>query len=145
MNAPVTNVLFKSLPTRKELRAAVATIVRSIQLKNDLSDEEMGRSIGVSASTIRNARNEDADLGALAILSIGWVFGEEAVQPYADLMGAQLMPRHASSVDPVPALGTCIASLAVARSLKEKRDALPVMRIARDVLNNCITETERAA
>ena len=145
MNAPVNNVLFKSLPTRKELRAAVATIVRSIQLKNELSDEEMGRRIGVSAGTVRNARNEDADLGALAILSIGWVFGEEAVQPYADLMGAQLMPRNASSVDPIPALGTCIASLSVARSAKQRRDALPQMRIARDVLNHCITETEQAA
>ena len=145
MSASTNRVLFHSLPTRNELRTAIATIVRSVQLTQGLSDEEMGRCIGVSASTVRNARNEDADLGALAILSIGSRFGEDCVQPYADLMGAQLMPRNASHLNPIPALGTCIASMSVAHSPKQRRDALPAMRLARDVLNNCITETEQAA
>jgi DNA-binding XRE family transcriptional regulator len=138
-------VLFDFLPTRKQLRIAVATIVRSVQLQQHLTDDDMAQAIGVSAGTIRNARNEEADLGALAILSIGKRFGEQAIQPYADLIGALLTPLHANHVDPVPALGTCIGSLSNARNLKDRRDALPAMRIARDALNNCITETEQAA
>jgi hypothetical protein len=138
------NVLFNSLPTRKELRAAVATIVRSLMLEHSLVDEEFGRQIGVSASTVRNARNEDADLGALAIATIGRVFGEDSCQPYAELMGAQLMPRTGSDNNPVPALGQAIAKLSVVSGGKSRKDALPEARAARDALNNFIQRAEAA-
>lgn len=145
MAEPRQRVLFNTLPTRKVLRAAVATIVRSIQLEEELSDEEFGRRIGVSATTVRNARNEDADLNALAIASIGAAFGEDKLQPYADLFNGQIMPRHLASCDPVPALAAAIHVLSSARTPKDRADALPKARIARDVLNNVIAITERDA
>lgn len=143
MPEPRQRVLFNCLPTRKQMRAAVATIIRSIQLEEELSDEEMGRSIGVSASTVRNARNEDADLNALTLLTIGKVYGEEKLQPYADLMDAQLMPRRVAACDPVPALATALAAISSARTPKDRADALPKLRISRDVLNNVIATTEQ--
>jgi hypothetical protein len=137
-------VLFNSLPTRKVLRAAIATIIRSIQLEEDLSDEEMGRSIGVSATTVRNSRNEDADLNALTIASIGAVYGEDKLQPYADLFNGQLMPKHVNGCDPIPALASALAVISSARTLKERAEALPKLRISRDVLNNVIAAAEAA-
>jgi DNA-binding XRE family transcriptional regulator len=136
-------VLFDSLPTRKVLRTAIATIIRAIQLEAELSDEEMGRRIGVSATTVRNARNEDADLNALAIASIGAAFGEDKLQPYADLFNGQIMPRRLASCDPVPALASAITALSTAKTPKERADCLPKLRISRDVLNNVIATTEQ--
>ena len=145
MTTAAQHVLFKTLPKRKDLRAAISTIIRSIQLAENLSDADLGDEIECSASTVRNARNGDADLNSLTIARIAARFGEASIQPYADLFAAQLMPRQYRESDPVPTLSAALAKLAVANTPQARAAALPSARIARDVLNHFIAKAEELA
>ena len=71
MASKPNNVLLPiGLPTRNELRCALATIVRSVQAKHHLTDEALSDELGVSAGTISNVRNERTDLNQETIARI---------------------------------------------------------------------------
>lgn len=66
-------------------------------------------------------------------------------QPYADLFDGLLMPKAARDADPVPAMLGAGHRLSLVRSPKDKLDALPAARAARDALNHWIMTTEGLA
>src|SRR3546814_19725864 len=56
------SLLPMSLPTRNDLRSALAQIVRSVQAEHGLTDEALADLLGVSDGTIRNVRHKRTDL-----------------------------------------------------------------------------------
>src|SRR5690606_6226255 len=124
-----------------------------VQLDSGLTDEELGDELGVSDGTVRNARNERADLNAATIAKIGHKFGVEYLDPYAALYGARNVPIDAEEADALPSLTGAVHRLAVARSpsspggVKETHtellDMLPELRAAQKALNALICKAER--
>jgi hypothetical protein len=143
------------LPTQKLLRSAVAQIIRRVQLDHSLTDEALADEIGVSVGTVRNARNELADLNAATIARIGARFGAETIDPYAALYGARNVPLDAGAVDALPSLSGAVHRLAVAQSAEspggramthsELLDMLPELHAAQRALNALICRAERIA
>ena len=94
MPADGNNVLLPiRLPTQKSLRSAVAHIIRDVQRDHSETDQCTADRLGVSIGTIRNARNESADLGAVTIARIGAVYGAAYVDPYPTGSTARLPLR----------------------------------------------------
>lgn len=135
-----TNVLLPFMvPNTKSLRAAVANIIRDIQLANAETDQDTADRLGVSVGTIRNARNEQADLGALTIAKIGAIYGEEAVEPYHALYRAE----RSDTAAPVGPLANAIAALSMGDNHKARLAALPALKEAAAALDGCIANIER--
>jgi transcriptional regulator with XRE-family HTH domain len=144
-----------ALPTRKSLRAAVAKIIRRVQLERGLTDEQFADEIDVSVGTVRNARNEQADLNAGTIARIGARFGSESLDPYARLYGARHVPLDAAETDALPSLSAAVHRLAVAQSPNspggpallhpELLDMLPELREAQRAINALICRAESIA
>jgi transcriptional regulator with XRE-family HTH domain len=144
-----------ALPTQKLLRAAVAKIIRRVQLDQDLTDEALGDELGISVGTVRNARNELADLNAATIAKIGARFGAETLDPYAALYGARNVPLDAGEADALPSLTGAVHRLAVAQSPTspgghvllhtELLEMLPDLRNAQRAINALICRAERIA
>lgn len=91
------NVLRDAPLTHNLLRKMVAGVVRSIQAREEQSDGEMGDVLGVSASTVANARNERNDLSALTLIQVGRRYRMDDLQPLAALVGAKLVPLDAAA------------------------------------------------
>lgn len=92
-----SNVLLPlPLPTRKDLRAALAQVVRSIQSSHALTDEALADAIGVSTGTIANVRNERTDLNQETIAKLGARFGPEVLDPWSACFGGRNVPKEAS-------------------------------------------------
>lgn len=89
------NVLRDAPLTSKVLRAVVAGIVRSIQAREKETDSDTAERLGVSASTISNARNERNEVTALTLLQIGRRYEIADLAPLADMIGAKLAPVEA--------------------------------------------------
>lgn len=89
------NVLGNSPLTRKSLRTVVGGIIRNIQARYGESDGDTADRLGCSASTIRNARNEENDLHCITVTQIGRAYGLAELQPLAELIGAKLVPLAA--------------------------------------------------
>lgn len=144
-----------SLPTQKLLRAAVAKIIRRVQLEQDLTDDDLADALGISVGTVRNARNELADLNAATIARIGARFGAETLDPYAALYGARNVPLDAGDADALPSLSGAVHRLAVAQSPGSPGGAsilhdellgmLPELREAQRAINALICRAERIA
>lgn len=156
MTDQANNVLpTMAMPTQKSLRAAVARIIRSIQLEHHLTDDALADEVGISVGTVRNARNEMADLNANTLAKIGARFGAEALDPYAALYGARNVPLDARDVDALPSLSGAVHRLAVAQSPsspggaamlhRELLDMLPDLRAAQSAINALICRAERIA
>lgn len=156
MPADRHNVLLPMrLPTQKALRAAVATIIRRVQADHDLTDTDFADAIGCSVGTVRNARNEQADLNSLTMARIGAVYGQEYVDPYAALYGARNVPLEARDTDALPSLSASVHKLAVAQSPSspggqaithtELLDLMPDLRAALRAINALIAQGERVA
>lgn len=154
MADPATNVLLPlKLPTQKELRAAVANMIRDIQREHGETDQDTADRLGVSIGTVRNARNESADLNALTIARIGAVYGPHYVNPYNGLYGATATPVQKASDDPLCHLARAVSTICDMRCPdgpggavelpKEKLDALPALRAARASLDSYIAGIER--
>ena len=150
------NVLLPTpMPTQKSLRCAVAQIIRRVQLEKHLTDEELADELGISIGTVRNARNEQADLNATTIARIGAKFGAEALDPYAALYGARNVPIEASDIDALPSLTGSVHRLAVAQSPDsdggewithtELLAMMPEIRAAQAALNALVVRAERIA
>jgi len=143
------------LPTQKSLRAAIASIIREIQAQTRETDQDTADKLGCSVGTIRNARNETADLNAATIARIGAIYGGEHLDPYSALYGARNVPLTVHEVDALPSLSASVHRLAVAQSPssdggprvthRELLVMLPDLREAVAALNNLIVRAERIA
>jgi hypothetical protein len=154
MPADGNNVLLPlQLPTQKSLRSAVAHIIRDVQRDHGETDQCTADRLGVSIGTIRNARNESADLGAVTIARIGAVYGAAYVDPYHRLYGSVAAPIEASGADPLPDLARSVAMICEMRSPsgeggaietpKEQLDALPDLKRTRAALDAYINRIEK--
>lgn len=82
-----------ALPSRNVLRAALATVVRSIQSQHSLTDEALADLIGISCGTVANVRNERTDLNQETIAKIGARFGCEVLDPWSACFGGRNVPK----------------------------------------------------
>jgi hypothetical protein len=98
-------ILRNSALTHKLLRTMVAGIIRSIQARVEHTDADMADILGVSATTVGNARNERNDLSALTLIQIGRRYSMDDLQPLASLIDAKLVP-----LDPADTVGQSTAS-----------------------------------
>lgn len=95
MAETVRNVLLPvAMPTRKDLRAALAQIIRAVQHQHDLTDEALADKLGISTGTVANVRNERTDLNQETIAKIGAHFGPETLDPWSACYGGRNMPRE---------------------------------------------------
>lgn len=149
-----SNVLLPlRLPTQKELRSAVANMIRDIQRERGETDQDTADRLGISIGTVRNARNESADLNALTIARIGAVYGASYVNPYNALYGATATAIQAETSDPLCHLARAVTRICDMRcpdgpggaveTPKELLDALPDMKRARAALDGLIARTEK--
>jgi hypothetical protein len=139
-------------PTQKTLRAAVAAIIRDIQRDRSETDQCTADQLGVSIGTIRSARNETADLGAVTIARIGHKYGAHYVDPYHRLYGACAQSLHVSQSDPLAPMADAVALICRNRSHdsdggqretpKEQLDALPALKAAARELTAYIASIE---
>jgi len=149
-----SNVLLPmALPTRNDLRAALAQIVRSVQAQHSLTDEALADAIGVSTGTIANVRNERTDLNQESIARIGAVFGPECLDPWSAKFGGRNVPREACD-DRVTlrSVTGAVHKLAIAtdedsaagRSVShgELADMLPELKAAQRTINALLARAE---
>ena len=147
------NVLLPcALPCTKSLRVAVAAIIRDIQRDQHETDQCTADRLGISVGTVRNARNETADLGALTIAKIGALYGAQSIDPYNALYGARAEAINFIRCDPLPDLARAIATICDMRRAdspggsietpKEKLDALPELKAAGKALIAYIASIE---
>jgi hypothetical protein len=137
------NVLLPlALPTQKSLRAAVAQIIRDIQAEHGETDQCTADRLGISIGTIRNARNETADLNALTIARIGPVYGADAVGPYNALYGATAHGIVAHDAAPLRELAEALAALTQSHTPKARFDSLPLLKAAAEAVNGYILSLE---
>ncbi|WP_298165062.1 hypothetical protein [Novosphingobium sp.] len=131
------------LPTQKQLRAAVAAIIRDIQHRHAESDQCTADRVGISVGTIRNARDEKTDLNALSIAKIGAIYGADAVAPYNALYGATAHGVASSDAAPLTEMADALAALMRAGGPKARLDALPTLRAALDAMGAYVVTLER--
>lgn len=145
MPGNAANVLLPlSLPTQKSLRAAVAHIIRDVQRECGETDQDTADKLGVSIGTIRNARNESADLNAVTIARIGAVYGAGYVDPYHALYGATAATVRPYEQDALPHLAKAMSVICDMKgSAKDQLDALPKIRAARDALDSLLFGIEK--
>lgn len=58
-----------------DYRVAVAKIISDIQAETGLDDEHLAERLGVSESTVANARNRRGNLDPVTMLNLGAMFG----------------------------------------------------------------------
>lgn len=154
MPADGNNVLLPlRLPTQKSLRSAVAHIIRDVQRDHSETDQETADNLGVSVGTIRNARNENADLNAVTIARIGAHYGAGYVDPYHRLYGATASAVVPATEDPLCHLARAVSRICdmrcpdgpggAAETPKELLDALPDLKRARASIDGMIARAER--
>ena len=138
------NVLLPlALPTQKALRGALAQIIRDLQARYEETDQCTADRLGISIGTIRNARNETADLNALTIARIGAGYGADAVAPYNALYGATAHGIAAQDAAPLAELAQALAALTQSTTPKARFDSLPSLKDAAEALNGYILSLER--
>lgn len=131
------------LPTQKQLRGAVAAIIRDIQNQYGETDQCTADRLGISIGTIRNARNETTDLNALTIARIGAIYGAEAVAPYNALYGATAHGIAASDAAPLSQLSEALCALHKANGPKARLDTLPTLKDAHKAIGAYIMSIEQ--
>jgi hypothetical protein len=142
-----------AFPTQKLLRGAVANIIRDIQRDASETDQDTADRLAISVGTIRNARNEMADLNAVTIARIGAVYGCQYVNPYHALYGASAHPIESAQADPLAPLAQAVATICQMRAHgseggafetpKERLDALPSLKEAARELTAYIASIEK--
>jgi hypothetical protein len=144
------------LPKQKDYRAAVARIIRAIQSEHNETDLDTAENIGCSVGTIRNARNEENDLGAVYIARIGKRYGAASIDPYMGLFeGRAVSAGSQCDADVLPPLTASVHRLAVATSSTspggialthtELLEMLPDLHRAASALAGLISRAERIA
>ncbi len=143
-----------ALPSRKELRSALAQIVRSVQAEHGLTDEALADLLGVSDGTIRNVRNERTDLNQETIAKIGARFGVEALDPWSACFGGRNVPREASEARvSLSAITGGLHKLSLATdpdseggeavTHRELADMVPDLKAMQRLANTLLTRAER--
>jgi len=103
--------------TTGSYRRAVAEIIRGLQLAHHLTDLDFAEKVGCSIGTVRNARNEESDLGAIWLTRIEATFGTGSIDPWLRLGGSRCAPIESDpNADAMPTTTAAIHKLAVARS-----------------------------
>lgn len=103
--------------TTSDYRRAVGRIIRDLQAEHRLSDLDFAEKIGSCIGTVRKARNEESDLGAVFLGRIEAQFGVGSIDPYLMLAGARSSPIEADpNADALPSTAAAVHRLAVARS-----------------------------
>ena len=142
------------LPTRNELRKALAQIIRSVQAEHGLTDEALADRIGVSDGTIRNVRNERTDLNQETIAKLGARFGPECLDPWSACFGGRNVPKEASDGRiSLTAVTGSLHKLSVATddnsdgggviTHRELADMLPDLKATQRLVNSLIARAER--
>lgn len=93
----------RQLPSTRSYRAAVKAIVSAVQRRPDLNDVELADRLGCSASTVRNAKHEHANLDAVTLASMEHRFGPGTLDPFLALGGSRAAPLadRLPDIDPV--------------------------------------------
>ncbi|ALC12506.1 hypothetical protein LH20_11140 [Sphingopyxis sp. 113P3] len=142
------------LPTRNELRKALAQIVRSVQASNSLTDEGLADLLGVSDGTIRNVRNERTDLNQETIAKLGARFGPECLDPWSACFGGRNVPREGADARvSLSAVTGSLHKLSLATDPDsdgkeaithlELADMLPELKATQRLVNSLIARAER--
>lgn len=143
-----------AMPTRKELRKALAQIVRNIQAEHSLTDEALADRIGVSDGTIRNVRNERTDLNQETIAKLGARFGPECLDPWSACFGGRNVPKDATDGRvSLTAITGSLHKLSIATddgsdggaaiTHHELADMLPDLKATQRLVNSLIARAER--
>lgn len=153
------NVLTQSVTvTTSQYRAAIARIIRDLQAQHHLTDLDFAERVGCSVGTVRNARNEESDLGGIWLAKIERAFGTGSINPYLALGGSRAEPIDAQgNSDILPFIGRATVAIAEARDpngpggvreiFAERVGYLPHLKALQKELNAlvCEIEAERAA
>lgn len=154
----VTNVsnglLPMAMPTRKDLRAALAQVVRSVQAQHQLTDEALADVLGVSDGTIRNVRNERTDLNQETIAKLGKRFGPECLDPWSACFGGRNVPKDPTDQRvSLTAITGSLHQLSVATDVeseggetithRELAAMLPDLKTTQRLVNSLIARAER--
>ncbi len=142
------------LPTRNELRDALAQIIRSVQSEHRLTDEALADVLGVSKGTIANVRNERTDLNQETIAKLGARFGPECLDPWSACFGGRNVPREASDGRiSLTAVTGSLHKLSIATddasdggaavTHHELADMLPDLKATQRLVNSLIARAER--
>lgn len=155
MNARSNNGLLPMLlPTRNELREALAQIIRAIQSEHSLTDEALADMLGISKGTIANVRNERTDLNQETIAKLGARFGPECLDPWSACFGGRNVPKEATEgrVSLTSITGS-LHKLSVATDDNstggaaithcELADMLPDLKATQRLVNSLIARAER--
>ena len=126
-------------PDTKSYRAAIAAIIRDIQHRARETDQQTADRLGVSVGTIRNARDEKADLSGLTLAKIGSLYGNEALAPFAALSARECDVCE----NVIPSMAAAMSALALAKGPKERFDALPAIKECVEALHSLVLSTER--
>lgn len=143
-----------TLPTRNELRAALAQVVRSVQSAHHLTDEALADLIGVSDGTIRNVRNERTDLNQETIAKLGKRFGPECLDPWSACFGGRNVPKDVTEQRvSLTAITGSLHKLSLATdpdgdgseviTHRELADMLPDLKATQRLVNSLIARAER--
>lgn len=127
------------LPDTKSLRRAAANIIRDIQRDHEETDQQTADNLGVSVGTIRNIRNEAADIGSLVLAKIGARYGEETLAPYHALY----VGDPGDCAEPLSLMADAMAAIARAKGPKAEFDALPAVKDAVEALTAWTMTIER--
>ncbi|MFZ2997012.1 hypothetical protein [Sphingobium sp.] len=90
-------------PTTRTYRAAVQSIIATVQREYKLNDSQLADRIGCAPNTVRNAKKAHANLDAVTLASIEHRFGPGAVDPFLALAGARAtpLPDQLPRIDPI--------------------------------------------
>lgn len=155
MATSVSNGLLPmAMPTRKDLRAALAQVVRSVQAQHQLTDEALADVLGVSDGTIRNVRNERTDLNQETIAKLGKRFGPECLDPWSACFGGRNVPKDAGEQRvSLTAITGSLHKLSIATdedgeggetiTHRELADMLPDLKTTQRLVNSLIARAER--
>lgn len=92
------NVLHRApRPTKTGYLEAVQEIIGNISI--GLTDQDLADRLGCTRETISNVRNMKGSLSPVTLAQIGHEFGPEALQPFAELFGAVIVPLEADDSD----------------------------------------------
>lgn len=131
------------MPTQNLLREAARNIIMDLQKATGETDPEMAEKIGVSPTTIANARNRKNDIGSLTVAKIAAKYGEAAVAPYRALYGQGLHGIASSDPAPIAALALAVAELTKGDGPKARLDSLPVLVAAQEALSDYVAAIQR--